>query len=586
MKDFGIIRLPSMRKISIMGRSRLRPGILSPTITLHSFEEGLIDLEQVEFNEAKFTGTFELWDMPFKLSGQFEGDELKGTVATEEATYPFVAKKVSDDLKFDELPEINYILSATDLPDSESNIDHAGIIEQLSVESFERGKRIYNGNCINCHGNPEIDGSIPLSHKFWEQPFKAGQDPYSMYLTLTKGYGSMPPQLTLTPQEKYDVICFIREAYIRPDNASQYFSPGPNYLASLPKGNSRGPAAKPYHPWSDMDYGNFFINTYELVDEATGPARYHSPGPAPFPDEDYLKNNFAYKGIAIRLDRGEGGVSQGKAWLIFDHDLMRVAGAWTGEGFIDWAGILLNDEHETYPRTIGKLHFENPVAPGWANPTNGSFVDPRFKARDGRQFGPLPKQWADFKGIYQDGDHIVVSYKIGEAKVLEEFGIEQPIEAAVFTRTLNVSGGATPLNMRIAPITAQVEMLGEGASLAEQDGFHVLKVAPSATAKVKLFIAHPDFGTRDFKEFTQSRVPPATLSAHTKGGAPKFAQVFETPITQQPGNGPFSMDILEPPFDNPWNCRMKLSGIDFMADPDQAGVVYDRRRCLASYRLN
>ena len=57
------------------------------------------------------------------------------------------------------------------------------------------------------------------------------------------------------------------------------------------------------------------------IDEKTGIPRFHSPGPTPFPDEDYRKNNFAYKGIAVRLDKGEGGISKGKAWLVFDHDL-------------------------------------------------------------------------------------------------------------------------------------------------------------------------------------------------------------------------------------------------------------------------
>ena len=84
---------------------------------------------------------------------------------------------------------------------------------------------------------------------------------------------------------------------------------------------------------------NFLINTYELADEEKGLERFHSPGPVPFPDEDFLKNNFAYKGIAVRLNKGKGGVSSGNSWMVFDHDLMRVAGGWTGEGFIDWEGI-------------------------------------------------------------------------------------------------------------------------------------------------------------------------------------------------------------------------------------------------------
>lgn len=155
------------------------------------------------------------------------------------------------------------------------------------------------------------------------------------------GSGSMPPQPVLTPQEKYDVISYIRQEFIKENKKVELIASTPGYLINLPKGTSRGPETKPYQPWSDMDYGNFFINTYELVDEETGPERYHSPRPIPYPDEDYLKNNFAYKGIAVRLDKGDGGVSKGKAWMIFDHDLMRVAGGWTGDGFIDWNGILL-----------------------------------------------------------------------------------------------------------------------------------------------------------------------------------------------------------------------------------------------------
>ena len=54
---------------------------------------------------------------------------------------------------------------------------------------------------------------------------------------------------------------------------------------------------------------------------------------------DDLGKNFAYKGIATRLDPGPGGVSRGQRWMIFDHDTMRMAAAWTGTGFIDWQGI-------------------------------------------------------------------------------------------------------------------------------------------------------------------------------------------------------------------------------------------------------
>ncbi len=481
---------------------------------------------------------------------------------------PFKAVKQSTDPVEIDRSRVAYLLSDNDVREKESDIDHAAIIEELGEDSVERGRRIYNSNCINCHGNPEIEGSIPSSLKFWEQPFKAGSDPFSLYQTVTKGIGSMPPQLTLTPQEKYDVIAFIREEFVKDSNPEQYFKVSQGYLAGLPKGSSRGPEPKPYHPWQDQDYGDFFINTYELADAETGPERYHSPGPTPFPDEDYTRNNFAYKGIAIRLDTGEGGIAKGKAWMIFDHDVMRVAGGWTGDGFIDWDGILLNDRHETYPRTIGKLHFETPTGPGWAHPVDGTFKDPRFTARDGRQFGPLPKTWADYKGLYVDGDHIIISYTVGSAQILEELGMEEKGGQTIFTRTLNSSPSGSLLKLRVAPISSLVRMAGSGASLSQEDGYHMMTVNKTQAARVKLFIGSGDGTAMD--AVVGSSNPPESLARHTRGGPARYPEEVSSTITSGSDEGIFAVDQLSPPYENPWNCRMKLSGIDFLEDGNTA----------------
>ena len=125
-----------------------------------------------------------------------------------------------------------------------------------------------------------------------------------------------------------------------------------------------------------------------------------SGGRSPLPNEDFRDVNFAYKGLAIRLDKGEGGIANGNTFVLFDHDLLRMTGFWTGEGFMDYEGILLNDRHNIFPRTVGQIQLENPITPGWANPANGSFKDPRFVAVDGRPFGPLPREWAHYKGLY------------------------------------------------------------------------------------------------------------------------------------------------------------------------------------------
>ena len=558
----------SMEKQELSGTLKLRKTDSSYEGLLASFETGDIELKNLHVQNNKLTGGFRMWGKEYVITGEFQGDTFTGIVSSEHKEFAMVANRPIEPAEAYVPPRVPYILSDGDVKESEVNIDHAGLIDDFNTGNYERGEWIYNNNCITCHGNQDFEGSIPMSRKFWSEPFKAGLDPFSMYQTLTKGYGSMPAQMTLTPQQKYDVIVYIRENFIKKSNADQYFKVTPGYLAKLPKGTSKGPEAKPYHPWSDMDYGNFFINTYELADEKTGIKRYHSPRPAPFKDEDYRKNNFAYKGIAIRLDEGPGGVSKGNAWMIFDHDVMRVAGGWTGEDFIDWEGILLNDQHETYPRNIGQLHFETPVGPGWANPSTGTFDDPRFTARDGRKFGPLPKPWANYKGLYHHRNNVILSYSVGNATILEKFGVEKNDEQVVFTRTLNMSPSQQALKMRVAVAGTNVALAGKGASLKDEDGYVVLHVSSSTKTNIKLFIAQP--GSKSITAFAQHSPAPESLDPYTKGSEPHYPQTINTTVTKGSEDGVFAVDQLTAPYENPWKSRMKFSGIDFMKDPDVA----------------
>jgi glucose/arabinose dehydrogenase/cytochrome c5 len=465
-----------------------------------------------------------------------------------------------------------FTLKESDLPEYEKDIDHKGLLTALDDrqdESIRTGEHIYNNVCFNCHGNPETPGSIPNAFKFWEDEFKVGKDPYSIYQTLTRGYGSMPPQVNLTPVEKYDIINYLRATFIQEKNPGQFFEIDSTYLASLPTGTTSGPAPKEFKPWAEMDYGNFLINTYELAG-LNAPERERSSGPSPLPDENLVKANFAYKGIAVRLDQGTGGVAAGKAWMMFDHDLMRVAGAWTGEGFIDWEAILFNGKHNISPRTVGDLHFSNPVAPAWANPATGKFDDPRFLARDKRRFGPLPREWAHYKGLYQYKDRVIISYSVGTAKILETFGLETVENQPVFTRTLNISSSEKPLKMRVAPSGTSVAVVGEGAVLKDQAGFIVLEMAPSKPVKIKLLIGKP--GMKGLPQYAKTSSPPEALDLLIKGGTARYPQKLTSEVQAGTQEGPFQVDIMNPPFDSPWKNQFRLSGLDFFKDTNK-GVI-------------
>lgn len=324
------------------------------------------------------------------------------------------------------------------VPEYEQRLDHAALIGDWSEDSLKRGAAIYQRVCANCHGTKEKPGSLPTSLRFAEGKFKNGSDPLSMYRTLTHGFGLMAPQTWMVPSQKYDVIHYIRETYLKPHNSSQFVTVDARYLARLPKGETRGPEPSKIVPWSAMDYGPSLAHTYEV------------PG---------LGHNFAYKGVAVRLDPGAGGVSRGRHWVIFDTDTFRAAAAWSGSGnadnnFIDWQGIQFNGAHGVHPRVVGKTAFANSTGPGWANPANGEFVDDqRVLGRDGKRYGPLPREWANYRGLYHHGQQVVFSYSIGTTEVLESprlATMEGPPSSSLVLRTFNIGPRDRDLLLEVA----------------------------------------------------------------------------------------------------------------------------------------
>ena len=341
-------------------------------------------------------------------------------------------------------------LFALKLPEYESRVDHAGLLRDLDDESFRRGQAIYERLCINCHGDHDKPGSLPTALRFAEGKFKNGNDPFTMYQTLTRGFGFMVPQPWMVPQQKYDVIHYIRRAYLKEHNPSQHVAITEDYLASLPQGDTKGPKPRKYEPWSDMNYGPQLVGTYEI------------PGGA---------ENIAYKGIAVRLDAGAGGVSRGNAWMVFDHDTLRVAGAWTAtEGgqlrFIDWQGITFNGRHGQHPTAIGDVLINNPTGPGWANPQTGSFEDDqRVIGRDGKHYGPLPRDWGQFHGFYAHEEKTVIDYTVGDANILEMPGmitvgrVSNPSETHDGQDTYGLKSRATDVMTRSFNVGPRSQML-------------------------------------------------------------------------------------------------------------------------------
>lgn len=442
-----------------------------------------------------------------------------------------------------------------------NDIDHAGILRGWNAESLARGEKLYNGICITCHGNLTQAGSLPTSRPFWKEPFKNGGDPYSLFRTLSQGFGQMPAWTFLTPEQRYDAIHYIREAFVKPHNAAAYFQVTPEYLASLPKGSGRG------------------VKTESMVEFEKGPKYLRMDfGPALLWTYQVDNDNIAYKGIAIRLDDGPGGISKGKAWMVYDHDTLRVAAAWTGDQFVDWRGIAFDGSHGTHTRIVGQKAFINPVGPGWAHPQSGTYTDPRFLGRDQKPYGPLPREWAHFQGVYYHSNNVVVAYTVGDAQVLELPGYEHRGDLIAFSRTLNLAKSSRDLSMRLAPDSTLVSMVGKSAARLEKvAGFQCLRIPASATPlSVKVLITRPAPGmdATTLNAFALNSSPAVDLASLTQGGPARWNPPLATQGKLGRDDGPFAVDEITPPPDgsNPWHSWMRFGGFDFFKDGRRAAV--------------
>jgi len=442
------------------------------------------------------------------------------------------------------------------------DVDHARIIQSWNAETLVRGEKLYGTLCLPCHGTPQQPGSLPASRAFWREPFKNGNDPYSIYQTIGRGLGQMPAWPWLSGEMRYDVIDFIRERFVRPANPTNYFPVTASYLASLPKGSGR-PEQK----------------SAQLVEFEKGPKYLRMDfGPSLDWTLEAASNNIAYKGIAVRLDSGAGGVSKGRVWMLYDHDTLRVAAGWTGDQFVDWKGIAFDGSHQTHTSIVGDKLFVNPPGPGWADPQTGSFADPRLRGRDNKPYGPLPRDWVRFRGRYVSGNQVVIAYSVGDAAILEMPGYEGAGRDLALSRTLNVAKSSRDLVLRVCPADSPAVCVGTNQiRITEEAGFKVLRIPASATPlNLKVLIGHQS-GNVDpaaLSALAASSPPPVDLSAFTHGGPRHWPGQLTTHGMLGDTNAAFAVDTLTYPTDaqNPWQTWMRFGGFDFFSDGRRAAI--------------
>ncbi len=297
------------------------------------------------------------------------------------------------------------------------------------------------------------------------------------------------------------------------------------------------------------------------------------------------------KGIVVRT--GSGAVC-------FDTDLLRLAGGWTGGG-LDLRGPVFdgnrNVDEKTRPAPAGLLRFRA-KGPGWAR--DGDLKDPRPEP-----CGPLPREWAKWRGLYVHGDRVVLSYTVGPCPVLEMPGLDEREGGWAFGRVFRIGPSKEPLTLvvcdsagggvgavnqekfadREGPVRSTIALLGDlavgvsspgGAGSVElpepatwqvrNDGKLLLRLPalPSSVLfRVVLASGRPEDRAQLHRFLRDSYEDPA---AFTEGGPARYPREVVTRGTLGKSGGAYEVDTVAVPEENPWKSWMRFGGLDFFPD--------------------
>ncbi len=229
-----------------------------------------------------------------------------------------------------------------------------------------------------------------------------------------------------------------------------------------------------------------------------------------------LPGGVVKKGLSIRV--GEG------AAVGYDTAACNWRAGWTG-GFLQFG-----------PARYGLMHAPKPAGPL------------QFTAAQGWTGGEV--RWG---AMHTNGPRVVLSYQVGDARVLESPWFAE----GVFTRAFTVAPHTAELRVGIAAKAGAVSGSAKGASFVVENGDASL-VFPASSEARSLTVSLDAKGALSLAES-------AALS--TQPGAPRW-QPLTTRGTIGAGAEAYVVDTLTVPYDNPWKALFFLSGVDFLTNGD------------------
>lgn len=329
----------------------------------------------------------------------------------------------------------------------------------------------------------------------------------------------------------------------------------------------------------------------------------------------------AYKGVLVKFGKED------EAAICFDTELLRMTGGWlkrdpsaqkqpqakpgakaespkpAGTGwyalFDPRSNTAFTASHGRALLATGDRVFATKQGPGWGDKF-GALDDPRELAEDGKsRLGPLPKAWGHWKGLYRNGDDVVLSYTVGMTDVLEVPGTIGSGRDLAFTRTIRLGKSDGPQTLvafdldgssenavrdSVASATkgdvttfAGMVKPPAGVAWATENGRATLKL-PARAEPVLFKIVLWSGPKADADEFAKvlptadDVADPATL---IKGGPARWGEGIAAVgrlATSTTPDGAYAVDAITGPDENPWKALPRFAGLDFFEDGKSAAL--------------
>lgn len=277
-------------------------------------------------------------------------------------------------------------------------------------------------------------------------------------------------------------------------------------------------------------------------------------------------NRQVVKGLAIRV-----GATQ-QAAVCYDTARMTLAAGWTGE-FLQFGprrfGLI------EPPRVAGDVAFNVPPKAGWAyknrfDPRPDELTDVDLEARNmkaGDTIACLPKHWIDYRGHFTHGERVVLAYDVQGVSVLESPWFVEADGAAAFVRSFEIAGADEPMQLWAADEKSIITLRGGNGHLSIDNAQPVVHVAPRReTIRFDVLLTSGKLQKGTLEALMAAISDSAPLSEWTETDEGRFPQVLETVGETTETGGPYRIDTVTLPFDNPFNALLFTAGHDFYSD--------------------